>query len=63
MALDVKLISDQCQGVLVLPGWNKSRGARLETFVAALNGKPIRYVESGRTVPSAVLRKVWGSIV
>jgi hypothetical protein len=46
LAMDVKLISDICGGVAVLPGWHQSRGARLETFVAFLCGKPVVYAAS-----------------
>lgn len=41
LARDVKVIADQVDGIVVLPNWSKSRGARLEVFVALLCGKPV----------------------
>ena len=36
LARDVKLIADHVQGIIFLPGWSKSRGARLEATVGLL---------------------------
>lgn len=41
LARDVKLVSDQVDGVIVLPGWKRSRGARLELLVACSTGKEL----------------------
>lgn len=41
LARDVKLVCDQVDAIMVMPGWARSRGARLETFVAHLCGKPV----------------------
>jgi hypothetical protein len=45
LARDVKLISDGVDGVIFLPTWDRSRGARLEAFVALLCGKQFAYYD------------------
>lgn len=41
LARDVKLISDELNAVVVLPGWGNSRGANLEVYVAITCGYPL----------------------
>lgn len=36
LARDVRVLHDEAQGIILLPGWERSRGARLEAFVALL---------------------------
>lgn len=40
LSRDVKLIADECDGIIFLPGWHNSRGARLEAYVALTCGHP-----------------------
>ena len=36
---DVQIVADEVDGVVFLPKWDESRGARLEAYVALLAGK------------------------
>lgn len=38
LSRDVKIVADEATGIIALPGWQESRGARLEMFVAMLCG-------------------------
>ena len=38
LARDVKIVADQVQGIIFLPNWSLSRGARLEAFTGLLCG-------------------------
>ena len=53
LARDVKLIADNIDGIILLPGWKDSRGARLEAFVGLLCNK-----DFGTYYPNATGRQV-----
>lgn len=41
LSRDVKIVADDVDGVVLLPNWQTSRGARLEAFVALSVQKPV----------------------
>ena len=52
LARDVKMIADEVSGVVALEGWEESRGARLEVFVARTCGKPVYSYEEWLNDPT-----------
>ena len=50
LARDVRIVADRVHGIIFLPGWEKSRGARLEAYVGILCKHEFRlYLGNGRT--------------
>ncbi len=62
LARDVKLIADTCTGIILLDGWEKSRGARLEAYVGLLCGADFAtYIGNGHIQgmsPQMVMTKI-----
>lgn len=38
LSRDVKIIADSVDGIIFLPNWHRSKGARLEAYVAVVSG-------------------------
>ena len=38
LSRDVKIIADEVDGIIFLPNWHRSKGARLEAYVAIISG-------------------------
>lgn len=55
LARDVKLIADTVDGIICLPGWEGSKGARLEVFVGLLGHKQFAFYEYGFLYPTSSL--------
>lgn len=47
LARDVKIIADLVGGVVCLPNWENSKGARLEVYVCLISDKPVFAYEAG----------------
>jgi hypothetical protein len=65
LAHDVYLIVNGVTGLILLPGWDKSRGVALEATVALLEGKKFR-VWDGRissTIPPEIVARAIGQYI
>lgn len=58
LARDLKIIADQVDAIYVLPGWERSVGARVETFIGFCYGKTI-YRAGMHKVPLWELADAW----
>jgi hypothetical protein len=45
---DVRIVADECSGIIFLPGWNNSKGARLEAYVALACGYTDFFIYAGQ---------------
>jgi hypothetical protein len=55
LARDVKMVADKLDGIIFLPHWEQSKGARLEAFVGLLTGKTFAFYSGGDIIPTSPL--------
>lgn len=64
LSRDVKVVADEVQGIVFLPGWESSRGARLEACVGLMCGHQFFSYPSMKPIPARnvamVIHTRWG---
>lgn len=66
LAADVKLIADGVDAIVLLPGWENSRGARLEAFVCLTVEKPVYLWIDGELAwpaPGNIVREIAARVI
>lgn len=59
LSRDLQIVIDDVDSVIVMPGWRRSVGARLETYAAWVHGKPVYYYPALKRVPVHALMSAW----
>jgi hypothetical protein len=63
LSRDVKIVADECDGVVVLDNWYRSRGARLECFIAVNCNKPVYNIDLQELNPYTITAAIMENTV
>ena len=51
LSRDMKILADEVDGIVFLPGWEKSRGAKTEAYIALVMGLKFGTYRDGKLYP------------